>query len=233
MRISARTATVISSTLVLAALLVLAAGLSGMPLREGGDLNLLAYLLGRIELPQPALRTTGARVDPGTVNVLRILVWILLPLTLVYALISPQYRRTLLRTLFLIGAFILIAGRLRPLLTQQERPETELGAGALGASNQLLPPTPDFVTDTPEWLVWSVDVLLVFAVVLAVWLVWRRLRPAPVDLQSQLIESADSALAQLDAGGERVRRRLALLCGDDETPDQSQPRPAPSGNDTA
>ena len=178
MRLSDRSTFLLQSVLAVAALLVLAIGLRTFALREGGDLNLLAYFLGNVEMPRlnmPTSVTTSA--SPIPVNLLRIMVWVVLPITVIYAIVSPEYRRMVIRTALLIAGFLFVVNRLRANSAGEKEPELAgSGAGAPGAE-QVLPAPPDFVTSTPQWFVYAIDVLIVLVVLLAAWFIWRRLRP--------------------------------------------------------
>lgn len=216
MSLTSRTTILIAGVLVLVSLLIMAVGLADMPLRAGGDFNLIAYLMGQIEFERPQVAVSGEPVNQDLVNVVRILFWILLPLSIVYAFVSPQYRRMLLRSAVMILALVLILDRLRPLMANQTPGDESEGVGqALAADAQVLPAPPDFVLSTPAWFVLVVDLLVALVVVLVGWFLWRRFRPREEDVQVQLIETMDSALSALAAGGDT--RDVVMRCYADMT----------------
>ena len=53
----------LAALLALGSLLAMAAGLAEMPLREAGDFNLLAYLMGQIEFERPPMAVSGEPID--------------------------------------------------------------------------------------------------------------------------------------------------------------------------
>ena len=216
MSVNSRMLSLLFGLLVLISLLVMAAGLAEMPLRGGGDFNLLAYLMGQVEFERPGVVGVAEPVNQDLVNVVRILFWILLPLSIIYAFISPQYRRMLIRSAVLVFALVIIINRLQPMLNEQMTPEETEGTGqGIMAEEQVLPPTPEFVVSTPEWFVLTVNLLVALVIILIGWSIWRRLRPRDEDIQAQLIETVDNALSALNAGNDT--RDVVMRCYADMT----------------
>lgn len=209
MKLNQRTIALIQISLALAALLLLAAGISGVRFEAGQELNLLGLLLGgqAPTAPPSVAYTGGFHFEPW----MRVAFWVVLIVTMGYALLSPEGRRRLFITLVFVALLLFIAdryldGREQPPL---EPPIMEGTEGLPDAPPVVLPEPPPFVEEPPAWLYWLVDVIVVLAFIFFVWYVWRRLRPAP-DSQSLLVEEAASALAELEAGGDL--RDVVLRC---------------------
>jgi len=211
MNLNQRTTTLLQIAIALAALLLLAAGISGLRFEPGQDLNLLALLLGDGQLPTApppqAIAAGGLNIQPW----IRTAFWLALIFTGAYAIVSPEARRRLFITLIFVLLILFIAEKYRDTLQEQPR-ETPVmeGIEALpGVAPAAIPEPPPFVTDPPLWLSWAVDVAVALAFLFFLWYLWRRLRPKP-DPQSLLVEEAASALAELEAGGDL--RDVVLRC---------------------
>lgn len=186
--------------LVVTLLLLLALSLPTLELREGGPFNLLTYLLRQISFGAPPPLPESTPLEGEWIGGLRLLFWILAPLAIFYAIVSPQYRRLVIRTTIFIIAFILITNRLREMMQPATREGEELfGEGAPLAPVVAPPPAPEFVTNTPEWFVLVVDLLLALLFVALAWFLWRRLRRPP-EPEPEFLASATSALRQIEAG---------------------------------
>jgi hypothetical protein len=195
-------------------LILLSTGLSELDLRPGRPLNLLGMLLQRIRSPD----TTPPPVwDEGgpSVDLLRFIFWLSLSFSIIYAVSSPRFRRQLLRTFLTVICLVLTINLLRDrlqiggLLSNQSAERATSDQAGTG-----LPAPPAFITDPPTWFLVSVNVLLVLLFLGAIWLLWRLLRRKP-DAQTLLVQEAQAALTDLQAGGDLknvVMRCYARMC---------------------
>jgi hypothetical protein len=162
--------------------------------------------------------------------VMTALVWVVLPLLLVYVLASRETRWRLLKMvarwtvitfLFYLGARSLanqggVAGLRSPcaesaIATPLPVPQAaeasvpQLPCTVTNAREQLpiASATPGFVSQPPEWVVIIVSLVLAAVIVALIWLMLRRRRTAqPVDQARQVAAEAEEALAELQAGGD-------------------------------
>ncbi len=203
-----------------AVILLFASGLSTVNLRPGGSLNVFAALtdlMSPAEVETP-LATELDVQDEGLLPVLgfaRVLFWILLFLALVYAFVSPQFRKQVIRTAIFVAVMIFALNRLRETLTPKEPEETPVGLAEQpppGAYANALPDPPSIVTSTPDWIVWTITILFALLLVVLVWFLWRRLRPRAEeeDGQAQVAQRAGAALSELERGGDL--REVILRC---------------------
>ena len=185
------------------ALLVFAAALSNLRLQPGESLNLFQLLVQAFRRPAlaPAADLPGSTAP--FLALIRIFIWIAIPAAVVYAFVSPRFRRRLLHTLIWVVVLVIALDRLRQLAPKAEsEAESEgiFGNGVEGTGLEL-PTPPDFVASPPAWLILSISLALVFTAVAVVWFLWSRLRPEP-DLQAELVQTAEQTLAHLDGGGD-------------------------------
>ncbi len=201
-------------------ILLFASGLSALNLRPGGSLNVFAALLAQADPPEIAAPSTSALTSvisgKPILDLMRAVFWILLPLAVLYAFISPQFRKQLIRTAILVIAMLFAINRLREMMTPSVEEETLSGAppppDALGGSGATLPEPPAIVTSTPEWIVWTINILVALAAILLIWFIWRKLRSRPreEDVQVQVAQQAEAALTELEEGGDL--RAVILRC---------------------
>ncbi|MEZ4557231.1 MAG: hypothetical protein R2854_12415 [Caldilineaceae bacterium] len=95
-------------------------------------------------------------------------------LSVIYAIVSPQYRRMVIRTTIFIIAFVLITNRLREMMQPAAKAEEAAAQTALQSTITAPPPPPDFVTHTPDWFVLAVNIVMALLIVGVAWFVWRR-----------------------------------------------------------
>ncbi len=200
-------------------ILLFASGLSTLSLRPGGSLNVFAALLAQASPPEIAAPSTSALTSVVSgkpiLDLLRATFWILLPLALLYAFVSPQFRRQLIRTAIFVIALLFAFNRLREMMTRSVEEETLSGvpqAPPPTAGGAMLPEPPAIVTSTPEWIVWTINILVALAAVLVIWFIWRKLRSQPheEDAQVQVAQQAKAALTELEEGGDL--RAVILRC---------------------
>jgi hypothetical protein len=187
--------------LAIVALVILTAGLS--------DLTLLP---GR---PLPRFSRPGADpgnalgVLPGT-EILRFLLSavyllsiLLLPVAIVYVIISPEARKRVVRSLglllWLVALFVVMRARPEVFQDLQLQPLDAPSPEDFGASPA------EFVAAFPPWLV-GVTALALAGIVVAglvgvAWFLWRRSHPPATPLE-QLAQEAQQALDALQAGAD-------------------------------
>ena len=186
------------------ALMLLAAGLSGIELRPGepylltGLLQLLRAFRGeeRTETPGPL----GASRVPLT-----LVVWLLLPILISFLLVSRQAWRELLKRILsgfvLVIAFYVVMRALTDAYGLGANPESSANGTAPATPEGGLPALPVFVANPPQWAVILVSLFLASLVFGGLWLLWRR-APRQEDPLTMLAEEAQEALEELRAGGD-------------------------------
>ncbi len=200
---------VIQIGIVIAVILLLAGGLSRLDFQTGRPFDLFAFLFQRI---RPT--NFGAPPPPvggeGIVRTLQPIFWGMLAFAIIYAFVSPRYRKQLIRTLIMVMALAFLFSRLPELEWQSEglSPEGTVG-DRLDPAAATLPDPPSFFTDPPEWFLIAVNVLLAVVLLGALWVLWRYLHRAP-DQRTLLAQEAETALNQLEAGGDI--RDVVLRC---------------------
>lgn len=218
-------------SLTIIALILLATALPQLNFQSGEPFPIGSLLLQNIgESPEIGPPTSGSGAPLSVVA--KIIIWVVIPLSIVYALISPEGRRQLLRLLPFVLGVLLIVYVIRQLPKQERAQEVEGALGNLAGPEVTLPSPPAFVADPPQWFLISVNFLLGLIIVGAIWLVWRRLRlhrtlETP---QVLIIQEAEKALIDLQAGkdlkntiircyaemsrvlseGQKVKRRRAM-----------------------
>jgi hypothetical protein len=193
-------------------IILLSAGLSKLDFQSGEPGNILGLLslflqnLTSIDSGSPP----PIAEDNSSVEWIVPVFWVMLIFSLAYALVSPKLRRQLLRTLFFVVVLLLLADQISGRLQETDvASELEAGTGASESTDIDVPVPPPFVSDPPNWFLVAVNVLLVLLIPTAVWFFWRLLRPKP-DTQALLVQEAESALTDLEAGGDL--RNVVLRC---------------------
>ena len=183
-------------------IILLASGLSALDFQAPNSLNLIELLLQNLRPPrfEPASGSVGSGPP---MKLLQPIFWALLLFSLIYAFVSPRFRRTLLRTLATIILLAILLSTLseRLELENAEQEPADTSAAAPEPGNASLPDPPAFVTDPPTWFIVIVNVVLALLIAGVIWLFWRLLRPKP-DPQTLLVQQAEQALIDLEAGGD-------------------------------
>ena len=181
---------------------------------------LLAASLSQLEL-QPERRfalggSSSPADDPGFrlsldlaplwKVLLGLVVWVLFPASVVYFFLSAEARRRVLRDLLflalVLGAFYLLIRAFRRVQELAEAVEGPAQAGAAPPPATVVEPSA-FVTRPPEALVVGVGALLLAALLIAGYWVWRGWREARApDALDRLAREAQAALRRLQAGEE-------------------------------
>jgi cbb3-type cytochrome oxidase subunit 3 len=189
----------VASALAIAAILLLAAGLSSVELLPGRPLP-----RGE-EQAQGGFFSGGGlptRLVQSLIRIFGFIVLVLLPLALIYVIVSPEARRRVLYRLGLLTWLIALYLVLRANGDFLRSIQLEPPAAGLPAEGEL--PGLDFSASPTPALIWisTVGLALVLAGVLVAvfWLLWRR-RRKPSTL-AQLAGEARGALDALSAGAD-------------------------------
>ncbi len=137
-------------------------------------------------------------------QVIRLLIWVGLPGAVIYAIISPRFRKTLLALLTFLFLFILmiqLLGR-REIIEKEEVAEEGALFGEGGGAEESLPTVPDIVTSPPGWLTAIIVTAVVLVIVAVIWFIWRRLKARQSDVSPGVAQIAEQTLADLDRGAD-------------------------------
>ena len=206
--------------LAIIGLVVIAAGLSNLRFGPGEPtVNLFGLLIQGLserrllsDLGDGAGGDGLLRVILGT---LRYIIWFGIPATLIYAFFDAKTRKRLLSLLAFVFLIAFMLNRLDPRTEEDAGAEEGGFAEAPGAVAEALPATPEIVAAPPGWLTALIALALALAVVVSIWLVWRRLKLLQPDVRSELVEAAEQTLADLDRGADV--RDAVLRCYADMT----------------
>jgi hypothetical protein len=149
----------------------------------------------------------------GVIRLLLACFWLLLLISIIGFIISPEIRReTIKRIIRYTILLLLILGLiqvLQPILRRVGLSGQEGGgvAGLLGeGALESLPSPPDFVVDPPFWFVAGVSLILITLLLLAIWFSWRfiaRLKAAEAETPlERLTQEAEQALKSIQAGAD-------------------------------
>ncbi len=199
----------IKTTLLLAALLIallaLAAGVSSVQLAPA---ERFPAELFTVPSPAPGQTLGGGEFLIDLARIALMVMLILTPVYVLYALINRKRRRELITNLIVISVMVLLLSNvsqcarnerepeeIAPSMTMQEAPEELPGEMAL----------PPFDPNAPDWLVLissavlSVALVVTVSLVVAFGIARRRCKPTALD---QMAQQAEQAAADLEAGGE-------------------------------
>jgi hypothetical protein len=188
----------IVTTILLAAGIAHIEFLPGQPFPLAGFLQLLAGVrasfIGGVTLPLNIMRPLMACV------------WVMLFISIVAFIISPEVRREAIKRLIrmIIYAMVIygLVTVLQPLLAERMLSQPASG-GELTEAEEAQPPLkpPDFVVNPPTWMVYAIDILLLVIPLTIAWLIWTRWRvvnkESPLEL---LTQEAQEALTRLQMG---------------------------------
>jgi hypothetical protein len=185
-----------------AALILLSTALTGLELLPGQPFSLSG---------EPSGGTGGSEMLPGAevlVLLFRAMIAIfglLLPVAIVYFIVSPKFRKRVLRNFLPILPLFLMFYLLMRSSPDFLKPVEE--ARPLGPLAEGFPeaPTPEFVATPPQWLIVVANLILALLiaalVVGAVWLFWRLRRPRVSPLE-RLAQEAKEAIEAIQAGAD-------------------------------
>jgi hypothetical protein len=188
------------------AIALLSTGLSKVHFEPGKSINLLGLLLQKLRsfsaAPAPEFYA-----DTPTIGWLRPFFWAMLIFSIVYAIVSPQSRKQLLRTFIMVCFLVFLLNRLSDRLTGGTEGRAQ-GAAAAPAEVKL-PDPPAFVSNPPDWFLALADMVLALLILGTIWFFWRHLRPKP-GAQALLVREAEAALTDLEGGSDL--RDVVLRC---------------------
>jgi hypothetical protein len=190
----------IFSGIAIVAIVVLAAGLSGVRLQPGQPFSFAGFT--QEERGWSGLQF-GGQILLFLLRVFFLVVWLLMPLAIIYLIISPKARRRVLREfLMMLPLFILLYLLLRAGPTLLNREGQPAGSQALPAP-AAAPPAFEPITTPPGWLVFVMSLglalFIVAPLVVAIYFLWRRGRRRASGLE-RLAQEAEEAIAAIHAG---------------------------------
>lgn len=185
------------------ALILLSGGLSELQFRPGRPLNLLDKL-GEL---RPAPSPGELDEDGFPFEALVLVFWAALIFSLIFAIVSPRYRKHLLRTFIAMLLLLFVFNMVQPsqpgeIVEEAGEPAQIDEGGVVGQAGEDLPEAPDFVSDPPNWFMLVVNVVVALLLVTACWYLWRFMRAREDDTQTLLVQQAETALSDLAAGGD-------------------------------
>lgn len=198
------------------AIILLSTGLTALEFQSGDLARILALLTQEKESLESDFAPALDESFPIELLLL-IFFWSLLAFAIVFAIVSPRYRKVLVRTfiLTLCLAFALstLADRLR-IENQEQVLLEEVEGGLVGETGERdeskLPEPPDFIARPPNWLMLFLYVSLVLVLLLVGLFLWRSWRPRLPDEQTLLVQQAEQALSDLTSGGDL--RDVVMRC---------------------
>ncbi len=204
-----KTATILGVAILVA--MALAAGLSSFKLQPGRSLPIAAILDALRQMQSPYAASWKLPFDPF--RLLASCLWVLLIISVVLLIVSPQARKELFKRIVSYLVLALLAygaiSVLQPLFQPGENlitpPEISDFSGE-SSTGEELPTPPDYVFNPPQWIVIATTVFILLVPMLIVWLGWNyfapKKSPAPETSLKQLTQSAQTALDELDSGGD-------------------------------
>ncbi len=203
--------TLILLGLAIGAIILLAAGLSEIHLLPG-------HHFAWPNLPQGAGSGGDANLPDFSIiwQIFGIIFWILLPISIIYFIISPEARKRVLRDAIWIVSMVLMLYLLAHALQRFARSFQGIQPqpGQAPPPAESLPAPADFVSHPPSWLVYGLDLLVIALVFTVVWFLWTRLRRKTNPVQ-QLAQEAEEALSKLRDGGDL--KNIVMRCYRDMT----------------
>lgn len=213
MRVSQKQATLFLAVLALVGLFILASGVDTLDLRSGP-----LYLLPEKE--QKTLAPLPAGEDQATSSYLGILLLvflIVLPVSLIYLLLSPDARRRFLlqvvqaaAIVFFIYLFYRSIGRIFPNLSRQLSGDGQAGLEGSGIELRFLEP---FTPHNPAWLIEMLSFALAAGFIYFLFWLWKKRRQMEGGFSTpaeKLVRSAQTALRRIEAG--QNLRDVVLRC---------------------
>jgi hypothetical protein len=182
-------------------LMLLAGTLSQVELSQGETYNLFALMTGGLNRDVAPTETVDS--NSATLTIFTLLFWGGLAAVIIYAIVSPHYRRRILFVLLLVILAFYAVNRI--ILEQangvaEEAESTAFDFGNMESASSALPEPPAFVADPPDWISWIFiggAALLLVGVGYYIW--EKRRQPDP---QRLFVQEAEQALQELDAGGD-------------------------------
>lgn len=194
----------IFSGVAIAVTVVLAAGLSGIRLQPGKSFPVAAFSRpgeGAVEL------SFLGRLFIVLLRVLLFAVWIILPLAVLYLIVSPSARKRLLRDLLgLLPFFVLLYLLLRASSRTLQGEEQQLQMPEVAPQISPLTSGPVLTnTSPPEWFIFAaslvVAILVIAPLVGVAWFLWQRRRRREVGLE-RLAQEAQATITAIQSGAD-------------------------------
>lgn len=186
------------------AILLLAGGLGSMQLQPGYRLSSGDTTFETVQTPMGEFGTA----DLDNINVaIALAVWLMAPIFVIVFIISPSFRQSILRLLPFYITMILILLLVRRMAQNlQERieiPEQGLqGEEAMLAPATEMPPPPAYINDPPQWLIFTLSLMVLLLFAGLAWFIWRRFAKTPAPDSMELLSlEVQEAVDALKAGG--------------------------------
>jgi hypothetical protein len=190
-------------------MLILAGGLQDIKFEPGKPLHLIDWFFAALDsgnttdLPETSRLSPRASLLPGLgdlmLDTLIVLFWVMIIFSILFFIISPAYRRELMRMMGLIIFLVLVLPRIAERMAQQPTIGEDEAAGRYALGEASAPQAPSFVQNPPEWLFITVNVVLLFILLGAAFFLWRRFRPKS-DAQAVVVREVKQAISNLDSG---------------------------------
>ena len=202
--------------LSLGAILLLAGGLPNLRFQPGKPLHLYEWFLATLasyndaDIPlmngetseAPIVPTLWSRLGEGFQDSFVIVFWLMLVFSIVYAIISPQFRRELMRMFIIILALVLLFPHIAKRMTEEPGPVEEGWLpGNFIMGETIFPEPPPFIQQPPGWLLLLAKILLLTFILLAIYLIWRRIHRKS-DAQTVVVTNIRQALSNLESGSD-------------------------------
>ena len=180
-------------------IILISNGLSQLHLHSGDISGLIALLTQDDKSVGSAAPVQPQSDSSLPLGILRPIFWVLLIGVILYAVVSPRFRKSVFRAFIVVLVLLLLLNRLPQNEAIERESEPSGGIAGLEVGQVAVPEPPAFVTDPPGWFVIGANVLLVLLLLGGLWLVWRMWRREP-DTQTLLVQEIESALSDLEAG---------------------------------
>jgi hypothetical protein len=190
----------LACAIAIGAMILLSAGISELEFQPGQPLP-------RFRVGEDAMRPLPRFLDSSlaryVVGLIYALAFLLLPVSIVYLIISPKARRRAMKTLALILCLVVLLLLYphppAPEEQAQLQPPPDISMDGVAA------PVVEFVANPPQWAVLGTAIglalLLAAGLVGVFWIMWQRGRRAGSPLE-QLAEQAEGAIGALQAGAD-------------------------------
>ena len=183
--------------LAVAAIMLLSTGLSSLELQPGKPLQLGFGSPAGVPPALPANQTV-LEIFRTLWRVIAVVAIILLPVSIIQFIVSPNARRRIIQNVLRTLAFLLLYYLLAFGLSQSINSLSEDGAqGAPNAADL----SPVEFTPPSDTVVTSISVVVAILITLLAWLVWRRIRPR-TGARQQLAQQAQTAIDELRSGND-------------------------------
>lgn len=197
---------------MIAAVILLASALPNLRLKPGEPLNLLDWILAELA-SKDLFRLSDSDIEIGgsgfwepisdTLKVSIIVIfWVTLVFAIIYAVVSPEFRRDLVRIFMLVLTMVVLLPYIARRMTEQVNPlESEESTGQYPSGDVVFPKPPPFVQQPPDWFLWVAQAVLLLIIIAGIYFLWRHFRPRR-HAQAVVVRHVQKALSELDSGKE-------------------------------